>query len=80
MERSFNTAKLIGALTLGTLAGIALGVILTVTNERKMRREILNDTKDLARNLRKKAKEKAKNIRKEDWLANEKDKIVSQAK
>lgn len=80
MERSYNTAKIIGALTFGTMAGVLLGVILTLNQENKIRREVLTDTKYLAKKLRKKAQKEAKNMCKEEWLANEKDQFVNHTK
>jgi hypothetical protein len=60
MERTFNTAKLIGALVVGTLAGAVLGVILTLNKESKIRKEIVGDTKNLEKNLKRKQKKCAK--------------------
>lgn len=65
MERTFNTVKRIGALAVATLAGIALGVILTLNQERNMHKEFVGDTKNMAKKLIKKAQKKAKNTGKE---------------
>ena len=80
MERSFKTAKLIGALAVGTLAGAVLGVFFSHNKEKNLRKEIVSDTKNLAKNLRKKAQKNAKTTGKEEWLAQEKDKIMNHAK
>lgn len=79
MERSSNKTKIIAAIVLGTLAGAALTVLLRLNKGKNIRREIVGDTKDLAKKLRKKAQKKAKNMRKEDWLAQEKEKIMNRA-
>jgi len=80
MKRSYSIKGLIGALALGTVAGAAIGVSLLLNRGNSTRQEIAKDTKNLAKNLRKKAQKKAKNTRKEEWLANEKDKIMNHAK
>lgn len=77
MKKSYSTVGLIGALAAGTLAGAALGVYLTLTRNGNASREMGTETKNLARNLKKKAQKKAKSVRKEDWLAQEKDKIMN---
>jgi len=60
MKESFNALKLIGTLTIGLLAGAAIGVIFANNKENTTRREIAKNAKDLAKKLSKKAKKKAK--------------------
>jgi len=79
MERSSKTAKIIAAVVLGTLTGVALTFLFRLNKEKNRHREIVSDTKDLAKKLRKKAQKKAKNMSKEDWLAQEKEKIMNRA-
>ncbi|HEY3369758.1 MAG TPA: hypothetical protein VGK10_02855 [Prolixibacteraceae bacterium] len=80
MKRSYSITGLIGALALGTIAGAAIGVSFFLNKKNKTPKEIAGEAKDLAKNLRKKAQKKAKNIDKEEWLAQEKDKIMAHAK
>lgn len=42
--------------------------------------ELSEDVKGMARNLEKKAKRQAKNLQREEWIAKEKDKIMSHTK
>lgn len=77
MKKSFSTAGLIGALAGVALAGAALGVYFILRREGNVQPEIVSDTKNLTKNLKKKAQKKAKNMRKEDWIAKEKEKIMN---
>ena len=80
MKRSYSTTGLIWALAVGTLTGTALGVLMARRREGNAHREIVSDTKNLAKNLKKKAQKKARNVSKEDWLAQEKEKIMNHGK
>ena len=77
MKKSFSTASLIGALTGVALIGAAMGVYFILRRDENMQREIVSDTKNLTKNLKKKAQKKAKNMSKEDWIAQEKEKIMN---
>jgi gas vesicle protein len=80
MKRSFIALKLIGTLTIGLLAGAALGVLFANNKESATRKEIAKNAKDLVKNLSKKAKKKVKRQSKEAWLEKEKGKIMSDVK
>lgn len=80
MNKSYLNPKLIGALALGILAGTALVVLLTGKIGKTLPEQMARDTKNLAKKLSKKAKKKAKDLRKEEWLARERDKITSHLK
>jgi len=80
MKKSYSTGTVIGALALATLTGAAMGVAFLLNRGSREQREIVKDTKNLAKNLKKKAQKKARNIRKEDWLDQEKEKIMNQSK
>ena len=78
MKKSYSTAGLIGALALVVVAGAAIGVSFLRRNKgNRTRSEIAGKAKDLTKNLKKKAQKNAKTIRKEDWLAQEKEKIMN---
>ena len=80
MNRSFNNRKFFGVMALGTLAGAAVGAILSLNKRESKLEHISNDIKNMTRNLEKKAKRQAKNLQKEDWIEKEKDKIMSHVK
>jgi hypothetical protein len=80
MDKSYFNPKLMGALALAILAGTALAVLLTVKTKESLPEQMASDTKNLAKKLSKKAKKNAKNLRKEEWLAQERDKIMDHIK
>jgi len=80
MKRSFNTARFFSAIAFGTLAGAAVGAWLAIKKIDSSPSEFASDVKDMTRNLEKKAKRQARNLQKEEWVAKEKDKIVSHSK
>lgn len=80
MKRSFNSTRFFGALAIGTLAGAAVGALLAIKKRNIDLGEIASDVKDMSRNLERKAKRQAKNLQREEWVAKEKDKIMSHLK
>lgn len=80
MNRSFNIRKFLGVVAMGTLAGAAIGVLLSTRRERSKIAEFTNDVKNITRNLEKKARKQARNLQKEEWVENEKEKIMNHAK
>lgn len=80
MNRSFNTRKFLGVMAMGTLAGAAIGALLSTKREKSEINEFTNDVKNITRNLEKKARRQAKNLKKEEWVENEKEKIMSHVK
>lgn len=80
MNRSFNTRKFLGVMAMGTLAGAAIGALLSTRRERSKITEFTNDVKNITKNLEKKARRQAKNLQKEEWIENEKEKIMSHVK
>lgn len=80
MKRSFNSRRFFGALAIGTLAGAAVGALLAINKRNLNVDEISNDVKDMSRNLERKAKRQARNLQREEWVAKEKDKIMSHMK
>lgn len=80
MKRSFNTARFFGILAIGTLAGAAMGAWLAIKKIDNGPREFASDVKDMSRNLEKKAKRQARNLQKDEWVAKEKEKIMSHMK
>lgn len=80
MNRSFNSRKFLGVMAIGTLAGAAVGTLLSLGKRGSKLEHITHDVKNMTRNLEKKAKRQAKNIQKEDWLDKEKEKIMSHVK
>ena len=80
MKRSFNSQRFFGALAIGTLAGAAVGALLATRKGERVINELSDDVKGMARNLEKKAKRQAKNLQREEWIAKEKDKIMSHIK
>ncbi|MBC8006242.1 MAG: hypothetical protein H7X84_12265 [Verrucomicrobia bacterium] len=80
MKRSFNSKRFFGALVIGTLAGAAVGALLAIKKRNINMDEIASDVKDMSRNLERKAKRQAKNLQREEWVAKEKDKIMSHLK
>ncbi|HLN73168.1 MAG: hypothetical protein ACM3O8_09615 [Methylococcaceae bacterium] len=80
MNRSFNTRKFLGVLAMGTLASAAIGALLSTKRESSKITEFTNDVKNITRNLEKKARRQARNLQKEEWVENEKEKIMNHAK
>lgn len=80
MKRSFNATRFFGALAIGALAGAAVGALLAIKKRDINVDEIASDVKDMSRNLERKAKRQAKNLQREEWVAKEKDKIMSHLK
>lgn len=80
MKRSFNSTRFFGALAIGALAGAAVGTLLAFNKRNIDLGEIASDVKDMSRNLERKAKRQAKNLQREEWVAKEKDKIMSHLK
>ena len=80
MNKSYFNPKFMGALALGILAGTALAVVLTAKSKKSLPEQMASDTKNLAKKLSKKAKKKARNLRKEEWLAQEREKIMNHIK
>lgn len=80
MKRSFNFQRFFSALAIGTLAGAAIGALLAIRKGEREVSELSEDVKGMARNLEKKAKRQAKNLQREEWIAKEKDKIMSHTK
>lgn len=77
MDKSYKNPKLMGAVALGILAGTALVVLFKAMTKKSLPEQMASDTKNFAKKLSKKAKKNAKNLRKEEWLAQEKDKIMN---
>jgi hypothetical protein len=80
MDRSFNTRKFFGVMAMGTLAGAAIGALLSTRREKSKISEFTNEVKTMTKNLEKKANRQAKNLQKEDWIEKEKEKIMSHVK
>lgn len=80
MNRSFNTRKFFGVMAMGTLAGAAVGALLSRRRPESKISEFTNDVKNMTRNLEKKARRQAKNLRKEEWIEQEKEKILNHVK
>lgn len=80
MNRSFNTRKFFGVMALGTLAGAAIGALLSTKRKGSQINEFTNDVKNMTRNLEKKARRQAKNLKKEEWIEQEKEKILNHIK
>lgn len=54
-EKSGNLSKVIGALVAGAAVGVAAGILLAPEKGKKTRAKLLEDAKDLADKLKKKA-------------------------
>ncbi|HET6555914.1 MAG TPA: YtxH domain-containing protein [Prolixibacteraceae bacterium] len=80
MKRSFNSQRFFGALAIGTLVGAAVGALLAIGKGERAISELPDDVKGMTKNLEKKAKRQAKNLQREEWIAKEKDKIMSHTK
>ena len=80
MNKSYLNPKLMGALALGILTGTALVVLFKAKTKKTIPEQMASDTKNLAKKLSKKAKKNAKNLRKEEWLAQEREKIMNHIK
>lgn len=80
MKRSFNTTRFFSVMALGSLAGAAVGALLSINRKDKNPAELATEVKDMARNLEKKAKRQARNLQKEEWVAKEKEKIENHLK
>ena len=64
MENSNGTAKLIGALVVGTLAGAALGILFAPEKGIRTRKNIIDGAKDLAGDIKRKMTDEAAALRK----------------
>lgn len=80
MNRSFNTRKFLGVMAVGTLAGAAVGALLSRNKVESKIEHMTSEVKSMTRNLEKKAKRQARNLQKNEWLENEKEKIMSHVK
>ncbi|MGE5457108.1 MAG: hypothetical protein ACM3RX_02005 [Methanococcaceae archaeon] len=80
MNRSFNTWKFLRVMAMGTLAGAAIGALLSTRREKSKISEFTNDVKNMTRNLEKKANRQARNLQKEEWVEKEKEKIMNHIK
>lgn len=80
MNKSYFNPKLLGVVVLGILAGTALAILLNGKTKKSLPEQMAQDTKNLAKKLSKKANKKAKTLRKEEWLAQQREKIMNHIK
>ena len=80
MNKSYFNPRLLGVVVLGILAGTALAVLLNSKTKKSLPEQMAQDTKNLAKKLSKKANKRAKTLRKEEWLAQEREKIMNHIK
>lgn len=80
MNRIFNTRKFFGVMAMGTLAGAAIGALLSFKRDESKINQFTDDVKNMTKNLEKKARKQAKNLKKEEWVEKEKEKILSHSK
>lgn len=64
MENSNVTGKIIGALIIGSLTGVALGLLFAPEKGSKLRSNIIDGAKDLASDLKKRMTDEAAALRK----------------
>lgn len=80
MNISFNTKKFLGIVAVGTLASAAVGALLSRRKGESKIEHMKGEVKNMTRSLEKKARKQAKNLHRDEWIENEKEKIMSHAR